>query len=360
MMDRSMSCSYNNTPSNGIVFDNDMPTNARRLYQVWKGNNVILSFSRKFVCGGRMIFGPDGSSLYLTDFTFLFLTSSRDPGIIPRNSQPSPDSDCPFDSSTHSMEWVNQKTSDIKIPRTRDIFVNGHSLKLKFCDTCLLYRPPRASHCSICNNCVQKFDHHCPWVGQCIGLRNYPFFICFVTSSTLLCLYVFIFSWVNIIRQDGTIWSTMSHDIISVLLMSYCFIAIWFVGGLTVFHFYLMCSNQTTYENFRYRYDKKANPFRRGVLSNIMDVFCTRIPPSLVNFRSWVIVEDEMGSITSTNPGDYLSSADKYDMEMGFSKEGSRQFPMTMQGLDYIDDDLKKKGGYDPFFYPSSDHDSNR
>lgn len=107
----------------------------------------------------------------MQDFIFLFLTSGRDPGIIPRNSRP-PESDGACE-STPSMEWINNKGSSMKLPRIKDVQVNGHTVKVKFCDTCLLYRPPRASHCSICNNCVQKFDHHCPWVGQCIGLVSY-------------------------------------------------------------------------------------------------------------------------------------------------------------------------------------------
>lgn len=110
----------------------------------------------------------------MQDLLFLFLTSARDPGMVPRNSKP-PESDDAFDMATPSMEWVNGRTPHLKLPRTKDVIINGHTVKVKYCDTCLLYRPPRASHCSICNNCVQRFDHHCPWVGQCIGIVSLTF-----------------------------------------------------------------------------------------------------------------------------------------------------------------------------------------
>ncbi|MBA0678261.1 hypothetical protein Goari_019615, partial [Gossypium aridum] len=181
------------------------------------------------------------------DLLFLFFTSGRDPGILPRNSKP-PESDEALDVTTPSMEWVNGRTPHLKLPRAKDVIVNGHTVKVKYCDTCLLYRPPRASHCSICNNCVQRFDHHCPWVGQCIGIRNYRFFFMFISTSTILCLYVFVCSWINVLEKeagnDSNIWKAMSHDILSIILIVYCFIAVWFVGGLTVFHFYLICTNQ--------------------------------------------------------------------------------------------------------------------
>ncbi|KAK5842906.1 probable protein S-acyltransferase 3 [Gossypium arboreum] len=334
-------------------FDMPKPTR-KRIYRAWQGNN-------KFCCGGRMLLGPDASSLFLTSFligcpsiafcikmsvnvkeddslnfhiliggliltvldlSFLFLTSSGDPGIIPRNSKAS---EPPSEESKKSpqgppWDWAINKTN-LKIPKVKDIVLkNGQTVKVKFCETCLLYRSPRASHCSIRNNCVQKFDHHCPWVDQCIGLRNYPFFICFVSSSTALCIYVFSCSWINIRRQPQGLWTAMSRDVLSVILIVYCFLAVWFVGGLTVFHFYLICTNQTTYESFRYRYDKKKNPFNKGVLRNFKEVFLARIPPSELNLRAWVS-EDGILSIKD-------DKSIKFDMEKELKhNQDSAKFP---------------------------------
>lgn len=68
--------------------------------------------------------------------------------------------------------------------------VKSHHLNIKFCTTCNIFRPPRTSHCSICNTCIERFDHHCPWIGICVGKRNYKYYFGFVSSVFLLTLLI--------------------------------------------------------------------------------------------------------------------------------------------------------------------------
>lgn len=53
----------------------------------------------------------------------------------------------------------------------------------QYCEVCNIYQPPRARHCKKCDNCVNVYDHHCFWLGTCIGARNYSYFMLY-----LLCL----------------------------------------------------------------------------------------------------------------------------------------------------------------------------
>ncbi|XP_039071378.1 protein S-acyltransferase 8-like [Hibiscus syriacus] len=359
----------------------------KRVYEVWKGSN-------KFILGGRLIFGPDAKSLLVTIlliivpviifcvfvarhlrhafspynagyailavaivFTIyvlvlLFLTSARDPGIIPRNSHP-PEEEFRYESSVSTEAGVRQ-TPSLQFPRTKEVIVNGNPVRVKYCDTCMLYRPPRCSHCSICNNCVERFDHHCPWVGQCIGLRNYRYFFMFVSSATLLCIYVFSLSavYIKVLMGDhhGTVWKAMQESPPSVILMAYCFIALWFVGGLTGFHLYLIATNQTTYENFRFRADNRINVYNLGCPSNFLEVFGTTIKPSKNNFRAYVRDEAPRPTLPNTRGaeaedlgGDPRSKVED-DLEIGEDLLKISQ----RRNIEEIDDDIRSRGGNGP------------
>ncbi|CAH8513705.1 unnamed protein product [Schistosoma turkestanicum] len=151
-------------------------------------------------------------------------------------------------------------------PVHREYNINGVLAKVKWCSTCLFYRPPRCSHCSICNRCVDTFDHHCPWVNNCIGRRNARYFFMFLISLTLHMIAVFSITLASLLlNEQPLIFYTNIVRIITLSLVGLSFIPVF---GLTSFHVYLISRGMTTNEQVTDKFRGLLNPFTLGCLLN--------------------------------------------------------------------------------------------
>ncbi|KAM9307147.1 palmitoyltransferase ZDHHC18-B [Pholidichthys leucotaenia] len=308
------------------------PKRARRKWEVFPGKN-------RFYCDGRIIVARQSGVLPLTlglilvtsvlffifdcpflvkhltscipvigGVLFVFVvitllqTSFTDPGILPRAT---PEEAADIEKHIDDMGTTSYRPP----PRTKEVLINQQVVKLKYCFTCKMFRPPRTSHCSLCDNCVERFDHHCPWVGNCVGKRNYRFFYTFIVSLSFLTAFIFgcVTTHLALRAQGGKgLVSALQETISTAVELVICFFSVWSILGLSGFHTYLVASNLTTNEDIKGSWSGKSgegviNPYsHRNIFINCCSVLCAPMPPSLIDRRGF-LPADESAQTGSTD-----------------------------------------------------------
>ena len=135
--------------------------------------------------------------------------------------------------------------------------------------------------CRQTENCVEDFDHYCPWVGNAVGRRNYRYFVGFLVSVSSLSFVVGAASVLRLAEinvaglsalkagdDDGGNDEEAWKAIALAILVVYTIVVFFSVGSLACYHFRLVAVNETTNENIRAVYVAEDNPHDRGCCAN--------------------------------------------------------------------------------------------
>lgn len=181
-------------------------------------------------------------------------------------------------SAVGSFQFTNP--GFVKVPprtgsRTRswmlplDTHIKDLKLKRNWCSECEVYRPLRCSHCLDCNRCVLMNDHHCRYLGNCVGKQNYRSYL-----VVLLALMLPAFHAVPVCAMAiGTSWcgsllaSLRSQKAAYLLVLAH-------IGGafgpmnLLYWHTSFVKQNITTREWYKRQLtagqEEETNPFDEG------------------------------------------------------------------------------------------------
>ncbi|CEF67865.1 Zinc finger, DHHC-type, palmitoyltransferase domain-containing protein [Strongyloides ratti] len=166
---------------------------------------------------------------------------------------------------------------DVKNAETNDAakevvrrYVKMHNLPIqnrmfdqafRYCHHCAMVKPDRAHHCSICKKCILKFDHHCPWVNNCVMYSNYKYFMLFLGYG--------ISAHSGNINSIGTSFHLIFLEFVSIMFSIS-------LSCLFFFHIYLISKNRSTLESYKapvFTFGVDKNAYNISLKHNFTEVF---------------------------------------------------------------------------------------
>lgn len=190
----------------------------------------------------------------------------------------------------------------------------------RFCASCALYKPDRTHHCRICERCVLRMDHHCPWLSNCVGFRNYKLFMLTLFYAVLSLVVVIAASTRRLVYAFRPVTDTgdfLTEDLIIAVLYLFCCFLCLAMALFTAYHVMLTLESNSTIEMrekrnhhdqyIRHRYKVAHLKYNHGRARNWTHVFG---PQWYMWFVPSVYIEGD-GCYTSYDYNGKLANKDK-------------------------------------------------
>ncbi|EEC72626.1 hypothetical protein EE612_009329 [Oryza sativa] len=240
-----------------------------------------------------------GIFLATAGLVMFYKCSRKDPGYIDKNTR----------------DAQNQRDDEPLLKRGLDNpeLLAGNWSQL--CITCKIVRPVRSKHCSTCDRCVEQFDHHCPWVSNCIGKKNKWEFFMFLILEVSAMIITGVTAIIRVVGDPDSPasfggwlnYSATNHPwVVSFVVMD---LFLFFgVITLTVVQASQISRNLTTNEManaMRYSYlrgpgGRFRNPFDHGVRKNCSDFLLKGYNEDIERVEQTLQPDEELGMIQMT------------------------------------------------------------
>ena len=269
---------------------------------------VILSFFIKFIITIFYVINKNKIIYFLFQIIFFIITIIislicifSSPGILPMN--------------INNKQKKNYKNTNIIYKFKKKYYVlQGRLFKLKVCSTCLITRPLGSTHCKKCNACIEKIDHHCPWVGNCIGINNYRYFYYYLCSFNIFTIIDIISDIQFLNSKSNNCKNQKTIKIICIIFLSLNCLIFLFLISLLISHTIYVWYGETTYMRIKMKnlLSLFGNPFNKGPKENFRKLFCEKYIVKKVKTYIYLKPNTQFSNIYINKfgkPFDILSSA---------------------------------------------------